>query len=126
MKVEDVAKVCHAANRMYCQTLGDMSQPEWDQAPEWQKKSAIQGVEFHLQTLQKGSKPIPSQSHENWLKEKWEEGWKFGPVKDPEKKEHPCMLPYDALPVEQKLKDYIFCAIVEAFYQAEAKTVVTQ
>ena len=26
------------------------------------------------------------------------DGWKYGPVKDPEKKEHPCFVPYDDLP----------------------------
>lgn len=125
MDVTQVAKICHEANRAYCQTLGDDSQPHWEAAPEWQKNSAMQGVEFHLATLRRGSKPIPSLSHENWLKQKRDEGWKFGPVKDPAKKEHPCFVPYDELPLEQKLKDYIFCAIVEAVYEASAKTTVT-
>ena len=37
-----------------------------------------------------------------------------GPVKDPEKKEHPCFLPYDELPLSQRIKDYLFTAVVEA------------
>lgn len=126
MQIELVAKVCHEANRAYCQATGDLSQTSWEEAPQWQKDSAINGVKFHLATLRIGSKPVPSASHENWMSVKATEGWKYGPVKDAEKKTHPCFLPYDELPLEQKLKDYIFCAIVEAFYEAEAKTVVTQ
>jgi hypothetical protein len=42
------------------------------------------------------------------------DGWKYGPVKDPEKKEHPCFVPYDRLPTEQKAKDYIFGAVVKS------------
>lgn len=126
MLTETIAKVCHEANRAYCQSIGDMSQPSWEEAPDWQKKSAINGVLFHMNTLTMGSTPMPSASHESWLKEKQADGWKYGKVKDPEKKEHPCFVPFDELPVEQKLKDYIFCSVVKAFYEAEAKTVVTQ
>lgn len=54
----------------------------------------------------------PSDSHESWLKEKELSGWKYGPIKDPEKKEHPCFVPYDELPVEQKVKDYLFKQVV--------------
>jgi hypothetical protein len=118
METEAIAKVCHEANRAYCATIGDNSQPAWEEAPDWQKQSAIKGVEFHLTALRSGNKPSPSASHESWLAEKREAGWKFGPVKDAEKKEHPCFIPYDGLPVEQRLKDYIFSGIVESFHAA--------
>ena len=41
-----------------------------------------------------------------------------GPVKDADRKEHPCFVPYDELPADQKAKDYMFCGIVEAFFRA--------
>lgn len=106
----EIARVAHEVNRAYCASLGDTSQPAWADAPEWQKKSAIAGVEFHL------SHPDakPSDSHESWLREKERDGWKFGPVKDPEKKEHPCFVPYAQLPAEQKAKDFLFLAVVRA------------
>lgn len=104
MKKEDVAQVAHELNRAYCQAMGDNSQPEWKDAPDWQKSSAINGVQFHFDNPEAS----PSHSHESWLKQKTEEGWKHGPVKDAEKKEHPCFVPYEELPAEQKAKDYIF------------------
>ena len=47
------------------------------------------------------------------------EGWKYGPVKDAQKKEHPCFLPYAELPPEQKAKDYLFRAVVHALKNAK-------
>ena len=119
--VEQIASVCHEANRAYCATIGDNSQPTWNDAPDWQKQSAIKGVDFHIATLWSGGKPSPSASHESWLAEKERDGWKYGPVKDPAAKEHPCFVPYDQLPVEQRLKDYIFSGIVESFFSASAE-----
>jgi hypothetical protein len=119
MEVAAIAKVCHEANRAYCATIGDNSQPAWEEAPDWQKQSAIKGVEFHLGALNAGRKPSPSASHESWLEEKRAAGWKYGPTKDPEKKEHPCFIPYDGLPLEQRLKDFIFSGIVEAVFTGQ-------
>lgn len=108
--VEAIAKVCHEANRAYCQTIGDDSQLTWEEAPVWQKESAMNGVEFHV----KNSDSTPEDSHNNWLKEKEKDGWKYGEVKDVDKKEHPCMVPYDQLPYNQKVKDALFISIIRA------------
>jgi len=110
MNTTKIAKVCHETNRAFCQTLGDNSQPAWEEAPEWQRISAVNGVNFHL--ANPGSKP--SHSHEEWLKVKAATGWKYGPVKDADKKEHPCFVPYDELPEEQKAKDALFVGVVNA------------
>jgi hypothetical protein len=107
---EAIARVAHEVNRAYCAALGDLSQPAWETAPDWQKSSAINGVAFHRANPDAG----PDHSHNEWLNEKAATGWKFGPVKDPEKKEHPCFVPYDELPVEQKAKDFLFRAVVHA------------
>lgn len=108
MKRELIARVAHEINRAYCASLGDHSQLAWEQAPEWQQKSALAGVDMHLANAD----ATPEQSHESWLAEKVAQGWVYGPVKDAEKKEHPCILPYAELPAEQKAKDYLFRAVV--------------
>ncbi len=81
-KIEQIAKVCHEVNRTYCLSLGDTSQPYWDEAPDWQKSSARNGVRFHIESPDAG----PVASHESWLEEMVSTGWKYGPVKDVEKK----------------------------------------
>ena len=87
------ARAAHEANRAYCIAIGDDSQLPWDEAPEWQRDSAINGVKART-------------------------GWKYGPVKDPEKKEHPCFVPYDELPSTEKAKDAIFVSIARTIATA--------
>lgn len=106
----EIAMVCHEANRGYCASLGDLSQPSWEDAPDWQKESAIVGVCHAIEN----PNAQPSASHESWLEKKKDDGWKYGPTKDPEKKEHPCFVPYEQLPQEQKSKDFIFLAVARA------------
>lgn len=115
MKVIDIARVCHEINRAYCESLGDDSQVPWEQAEEWQQKSAIAGVEMHLANPD----ATPEQSHESWLAEKLADGWQYGDVKDAENKLHPCCVPYAELPQSQRSKDYIFRSIVHQLKDAE-------
>ncbi len=104
---EEIARVAHEVNRAYCTALGDDSQVPWDKAPEWQRETCVNGVEFHLT-----NDKTPEESHQSWMDEKVAEGWVFGEVKDAEKKTHPCIVPYADLPLEQKIKDYLFSAVV--------------
>jgi hypothetical protein len=108
---EDIAafaRAAHEVNRAYCRALGDTSQPTWEDAPPWQRDSAMNGVRHAIANPD----APPSASHESWLAQKRAEGWTYGPDKDPEKKTHPCFLSYDELPPHQKAKDFIFLAVV--------------
>ena len=105
-----IAKVCHEANKAFCEGMGDYSQPSWDEAPRWQRESAYIGVKHKLDNPES----TPEDSHKCWMATKLADGWKWGEVKDPEKKEHPCMVPYEKLPREQQAKDHLFTAIVDA------------
>jgi uncharacterized protein YodC (DUF2158 family) len=102
--VLSIAAICHALNKAYCEGLGDTTQPSWEDAPQWQKDSAVNGVSFHLAYPDAPA----SASHENWMNEKLADGWKYGQVKDPAKKEHPCLVPFNELPATQQAKDFIF------------------
>lgn len=100
------ARVAHEVNRAYCQAIGDDSQVPWDEAPDWQRNSAMKGV------VAANNGATPEQLHESWCAQKRREGWKHGPVKDPEAKTHPCLVPYEQLPAEQRIKDHLFRAAV--------------
>jgi len=105
-----IARMCHEANRLYCQSIGDQSQLPWDEAAEWQRESAIKGVNFRLSNP---DAPASSQ-HDAWMEEKLAAGWVYGEVKCAEKKTHPCLVSYDELPEEQRFKDELFVRIVDA------------
>ena len=110
MNNEKIAQVAHEINKAYCEALGDFTQPTWENAPQWQKDSAIDGVAFHKANPNAG----PDHSHNNWLAEKMLNGWVYGTVKDQNMKTHPCIVPYEDLPVEQKAKDYLFRQVVHS------------
>lgn len=110
MRIEEVAKVCHQANMAICECYEDLSQSPWDEAPEWQKESAINGVKFHLAHPE----ACAATSHENWMAEKERAGWKYGKDKNETTKEHPCMIAYHKLPKKQRVKDYVFRQIIES------------
>lgn len=103
-----IAMTCHEANRAYCAYLGDDSQKPWADAPDWQRESALKGVEFHLANPDAGD----AASHDSWMAQKVADGWVYGETKDEEKKTHPCIVPFDQLPKEQQFKDALFRAIV--------------
>lgn len=106
--VEIAARAAHEVNKAYCAALGDASQRHWEDAPEWQRESARNGARLHL-----NGEHGPEESHESWMCEKEADGWRYGPIKDELEKMHPCMVPYDELPPDQRAKDHIFIAVVK-------------
>ena len=110
-QINQIAFVCHQTNKAYCRTIGDRTQEDWNQAPDWQNESAVAGVKFKLANLD----ATPEDMHKNWCKAKLNDGWTYGIEKNPNKKTHPCLLPYDQLPEEQRVKDALFANVVKAF-----------
>jgi hypothetical protein len=109
MPADWIARICHEANRaLQVATEDPAPSPQWDDAPDWQRESAIAGVE----EARRGA--TPEQLHTAWCEHKRAEGWTYGPRKDPDVKAHPCLVPYEQLPVEQRAKDTLFHAIVGA------------
>lgn len=106
--IENAAILAYEANRGYATALGDLSFTAWSLAPQWQKDTNLEGV----RQIVKDPDTTHEESHESWMKKKVEDGWVYGEVKDPEKKTHPCMVPYAQLPAAQRRKDAIFGAVV--------------
>jgi len=107
VKTEDIARVCHEANRALQAIQGDPTpSPAWNDAPDWQTNSAVEGVVKAIDGQG------PEQLHESWCDFKRNDGWMFGDVKDVDAKTHPCLVPYADLPDDQKIKDHVFGAIV--------------
>lgn len=107
---EDIARVCHEANRSWCEMNEDHSQLPWEEAPQWQRDSAIAGVMFLRANPDAGD----SATHDSWAAQKIAEGWTYGEVKDPGAKTHPCLVPFEELPHAQQFKDKLFRSIVRS------------
>jgi len=107
-QIERVAAACHEANRLWCEAVGDDSQFIWDYAEDWQRLSAIDGVEFALANPD----APPSAQHDSWMAAKISDGWVYGETKDGMAKTHPCLVPFDQLPIAETAKDHIFRAVV--------------
>jgi len=108
-----IAETCHEANRVVQRALNEPVSPAWTDADLETRGSAVDGV---VSALRNGS--TPEQSHENWIAYKLEHGWRYGETKSNRDKTHPCLVPYDQLPVEQRMKDGIFTDIVRRFQES--------
>ena len=109
--ITNAARLAHEANRAWCLYLGDESQQPWESAPQWQRDSVVQGVKAVLDD----PRITPEALHRKWWQAKIDDGWCHGPTKDTWAKTHPCMVPYDRLPSEQRAKDELFQNVVRTF-----------
>ena len=110
MLIEQIARVCHAANNEYWKTHGDDSIRDWDSLPIELKESAIDSVQFAIENPVGTSEDM----HGRWLRFKLNRGWKYGLIKSETDKTHPCLMPFKDLSSFNKKKDELFRAIVLA------------
>jgi hypothetical protein len=111
MTDEQIAEVCHEANRGLQSAVPAKGIPvaaTWAEFPQDQKIGIISGV--------RGARmgATPEESHRCWCDFKVAAGWVYGEVKDDKAKTHPCLVGYGDLPPENKIKDDLFLAIVRA------------
>ncbi|WP_433302333.1 RyR domain-containing protein [Actinoplanes sp. CA-030573] len=48
---------------------------------------------------------LAENAHEVWAVERMTDGWRYGPSRDDEKREHPCLVPYSDLPEREREYD---------------------
>lgn len=108
MSPSRIAQVCHEANRGYQRALGEEVSLPWEECGVDMQVSVVHGVKV----AQEGNGP--EEMHRQWVMVREAQGWKYGDTKDPEAKTHPNLIPYDDLPLGQKIKDRLFLSIVQA------------
>lgn len=111
LSVEEIAQVCHEANRVVTSHIKDVPvQASWAECPEDMRKSCVRGVEFAIANPD----ATPSAQHEAWMADRIANGWTLGPERSEALKTHPMLIPYDQMPEEVKKKDALFKNIVNA------------
>lgn len=110
LAIEDIARVAHNVNTTYAyQTDGLGIYLDWEHTSDDQRQSMIRGVEAKLRY-----DLTPEQQHQAWAEDKTKNGWTYGSIKDTEAKTHPCLVDYEFLPLDQRLKDHLFDAVVSS------------
>lgn len=109
LSVNDIASICHEANRAYRMRIGQTPALGWEEVSEEQRESCVAGVQMLLERPES----TPEQMHQAWMDYKIAQGWVYGPVKSEGLKTHPCIRPYAELPEEDRIKDAIFKSIVD-------------
>lgn len=78
-----------------------MKENKLDYTPEPMDLSSVDLPESLIQL----SERIAENVHEVWAKARMDEGWTYGEKRDDIHKKHPCLVPYDELPEEEKEYD---------------------
>ncbi|MCX8512311.1 MAG: RyR domain-containing protein, partial [Chthoniobacteraceae bacterium] len=97
------------------------SVPEWETLPEFLKesnrwvflhgkikdeiRSALKGGSSEV--LDEVERHLAECEHQRWMGERIMDGWVYGPAKDPEKRTHPSLKPFDELSSEEQEKDFV-------------------
>ncbi|MEO0881842.1 MAG: RyR domain-containing protein [Pseudomonadota bacterium] len=105
-----IAQMVHETLRAWA-ALKDMpALPEWAKAPEWMRESSLESVQFVLANPGADS----GAQHAQWVAQKEADGWRWGAEKDPDRKTHPLMVPFEELPADERAKDALVNGIVRS------------
>lgn len=112
-----IAAAVHEANRQLRIQIGDPPIVGWGSLNKEYQTSLCAGVQAIIENVNL----TPAESHEKWVEFKLAHGWTLGEVIDDKAKTHPCLVTWDALNPEQKLKDVIFVETVRSMLASLAK-----
>ena len=65
------------------------------------------GIRCLPTVLEQLTELLAKNAHDNWAQRRIAEGWKYGPLRDDARKEHPCLMAYEELPDSEKAYDRI-------------------
>lgn len=101
------AKLCHAAIKAYNDARGEITL-------DFGLIKA--GLVHAIQDAVEDERIDGKEMHRRWMEDKLAKGWVHGPEKDAQKRTHPCILGYEELPAEQRVKDNIILGIAREFF----------
>ncbi len=109
---ERIAKASYEATNAWAEAAGGTPKARWDDAEDWRRASAVEGVK---QALLEGR--TPEQLHESWRKDRLSRGWTPGAKRDAEAKQDPHLKPYAELGDSLKRKSDLFAAVAHTLFK---------
>jgi len=110
MMKEEIARLIYEATRIEAGWSNRPVVPEaWEQRDEKFRK---QFIEIVSQYLSMQELPSPEEAHISWMDAYLLMGWQYGETRNPIKKTHPDILPFDQLPKDERDKDAIFLSFL--------------
>jgi len=108
MTVTQIAKIAHEIRSVSIGLFKGKPTIAWDDLNEGVKNYILREVHYWL----KNPSASASDSHNEWLRCKTEEGWSFGEENDHENKKHPSIVPYDQIPIQEKMANELIMKTV--------------
>ena len=112
LSLTQMGRVWVSIVRDYCAFAGHDIPGHFDARPEEFQIGLLSAIDKHMDNYPNAQ--TPEESHNLWLAKHAQMGWVYGSCRNEEAKTHPCMVPYDELPNDQKLKDVLFIAFCRA------------
>ena len=107
---EDISRICHNDHRLLNLKRGDFTYKLWDHMTDEEKEPRRIGTLYLL-----CSKDATAEDRHNlWISTKLNQGWVPGPVKNPVIKTHPSLVPWEFLPISERMKSVMFIEKVRA------------
>ncbi len=105
-KLKRIAKLIYEATRLEAEWSNRSIVPE----PFDNRDTAFQQQFYNIidKYLHMDKLVSPEEAHNSWWEEYKNMGWTYGPTRDPIKKTHPDMVPFNELPKDERDKDAIF------------------
>jgi len=110
--MQEIARVAHEGVCGLRQANGFGDCPPWEETTVEERQHAMQATITVIRHRSFDSEGL----HEKYIAEMQDNGWTYGEAMDPQLKTSPMLVPFAALPIEQRQEDMVFRAIVLALY----------
>ena len=122
----DIAEILCRINYSFCEMYdAPVKARSWVTISDEEKQlraNAVQKLFNKIVVTEEGNViiPTPKEMHNEWMKNKIEQGWQLGRY-EPENKTHPNICAYEELDVREQIKDFIFISNVIGIMHAVAE-----
>lgn len=120
----DIAEILCQVNYSFCLTYdAPVKSVDWAYVPEEERRGRAEYILQFMKKLMGANNPgipTPKEIHDEWVKNKKEDGWFLGEY-DLERKLHPNLCEYEEMDIREQIKDYLFISGVVSFVSLAKK-----